>query len=211
MWFLPIYVIWPLGYLYLILKNNVQDSIAKNALSFTHSVGCTILSAIHIYTNYNYNFLQNSIYHISSSYFLWDTLQILFSGKVKKNFVYIYHHIVCLLMLYEFSMLNNLDIITNLFFVGELSNFFNYIVYHLIKVKSNKLKIFGFQILQLIWFGIFRVYYFSIVFIGYFTSIENRILAYMLGSIYLMGFVWGWGQLKNTLSDGKKLLKFKEN
>ena len=211
MWFLPIYVIWPLGYLYLILKNNVQDAVAKNALSFTHSVSCTILSASHIYTDYNYNFLQNFIYHISSSYFLWDTLQILFSGKIKRNLVYIYHHIVCLLMLYEFSMLNNLDIITNLFFVGELSNFFNYIVYHLIKVKSNKLKIFGFQILQLIWFGIFRVYYFSIVFIGYFTSIENRILAYMLGSIYLMGFVWGWGQFKNTLSDGKKLLKFKEN
>ena len=211
MWFLPLYAIGPLAYIYLLFITNLPSSVSKNIISFSHSITCTILTSSYIYSDYQYHFLQNLIYHISSSYFIWDTLQILFSGKIKKNFAYIYHHIVCILMLHEFNNLNNVDIITNLFFIGELSNFFNYIVYHLIKTGATKKKIFMFQIIQLLWFAIFRVYYFSSIFIAYFSDIHNRLLAYLLGSIYIMGFIWGWGQLKNTLSSGKKMLKFKGN
>lgn len=184
---------------------DIPYKINNNYLSFSHSVITSLLSYIYLQTSMESFFLRNLIVNFSSSYFVWDSLRIIIN-KEWKDWAFIYHHYICLLMLW--NLYNGLDVemIANLFFVGELSNFFNYVVYHMIQTEYSKYHISLVQIVQFSWFVIFRVYYFSTIFFEYYNNFTSRFLAFLLISIYIMGLLWGWGQLKKTVNGIKYLL-----
>ena len=100
----------------------------SNYISFFHALSCTIVS--YILKNTGSNISKKILLSISTSYFTWDTCNIIVQ-KQYKNIPYIYHHLVCLYMLYKLNSQNNQDdkLIIDIFFIGELSNLFNYIVY----------------------------------------------------------------------------------
>ena len=68
--------------------------------------------------------------------------------------------------------------------------------------KSNPLlKITIMRIIQLLWFSYFRVYCFTFFAYNEIANIQDRILAYLCLSIYFMGLIWGYGQLKGLIKD----------
>ena len=146
-------------------KNVQCDYINLNGLSFFHSVFTTILSKIYLHNLY-LDVLKNQIFYFSSSYFIWDTLQIILRKRWKQEWAYLYHHFVCLVMLSQFHYNIDVTLITTILFLGELSNFFNYVVYHMIKSENySENNILIASILQLIWFAYFRVYKFTGLFV----------------------------------------------
>ena len=136
------YLFWPVFF----LMNWVQEipkKINTNYLSFVHSVGATALSYYLISSDFNIhpNWIRidsELIFHFSISYFIWDSLQILYNTGWKQEWAYLLHHVICLIMLGKLYLGENVEQIINILFVGEASNFFNYIVYHMIKKKIVK-------------------------------------------------------------------------
>jgi len=110
--------------------------------------------------------------------------------------LYVYHHIVLLYALNSLKNNINSNEIINLLFIGEISNIFNYIVYHLIKKNINKNIIFKFRIIQVLWFLYFRGYILTYYIIKYYEIANSKILFNLLFSIYILGLVWGYHQLK---------------
>lgn len=214
-------ILWGIYFLINKVFLNTNDKINYNFLSFTHSIGATIISYSlnskeidsnsQLLKNTNINYLidpelvKNILFYFSASYFIWDTAQIIIKRNWG-NWVYIYHHSICLYMLYQLKHSINLYIIIDILHIGELSNFFNYIVYYLIKANYKNNIIIPFKIIQLLWFAYFRVYIMTGILLNYFPIFENRIFAYILSSIYFMGLLWGWGQFNILYKDIKTLL-----
>jgi hypothetical protein len=186
----------------LILNQNLSINIISNYISLSHALTCVLTNLLYIYYKYNSNIIKNIIFYVSTSYFSWDTLKMIIN-KEYNNTPYLYHHFVCFYMLYKFKKSNNKDkdslLISDIFLIGELSNIFNYLVYHIIHKKySNKL-IHKIKLIQFIWFFYFRVYYMSKMIYKNFYTIHDRFLAYNLFTVYLMGIFWGSNQLKSIL------------
>lgn len=180
--------------------NTHPTKVSRNIVSFTHSVTCSLISYLTLQTNLN----PMVLYYFSLSYFLWDNCLILYN---KLNEIpYIYHHIVCLTALMNLYYGINEQEITTIFYYGEISNIFNYIVYHLMKLNTtNKSKFLLFvKTIQVGWFSYFRVYVFSQMLYNYFYLLESKYLAYNLGIIYLMGLMWGYKQFQKLRYDFKR-------
>ena len=187
------YLLLPILYMY----PNKNKKIKNNYVSFTHALSCSVVSGTSIYFNYPIH-LQNILLRISTTYFTWDTFLMIFN-KEYNNIPFIYHHIVCFYMLYKLNHNEETELITNVFFIGELSNLFNYIVYHMIQTKQPKHLITKIKMIQLLWFGYFRVFYMSRMLYNHYSKIKDNILAFNLVSVYMMGFVWGYNQFKSIM------------
>ena len=174
------FLLWPMAFYYN-KKNQIEDKINNNYLSFFHCISTTCLSNVLILYNYDFNFLQNLIYYFSFSYFTNDTIKIIYDGRMKKDWAFIYHHLTCMYMLYNFSYSINITEITNLLFVGELSNVYNYIVYHMIKNNYSHKKVIGVKILQIIWFFYLRVYCLTYLTYYYYAQNSNKL---PMGELY---------------------------
>lgn len=194
------YLFWPI-YFYNNYLNDIPIKINLNYLSFTHSITCSGLSYILI--NYiNNTFFNKLLYYNSTSYFAFDIIQIIIRKKWN-DLAYIYHHSVCLYILNDYNNNINKELILNLLYIGELSNIFNYIVYDFIHKKYNLFIIYIFKIIQLLWFTYYRIYYFSYFILIYYSIYKNTFICYILLSIYLMGYIWGYGQIKKLYYDTK--------
>jgi len=188
--------IWIILFFFNSLKLKIDTNINRNYISFAHSVSVSIISYLNIYYSINY-----LLHYISWTYFIWDTLYILYNNIKNRNtkeFIYIYHHVVCLFALNEIDNVNSYEI-NQIFFYGELSNFFNYIVYHLIKTMSSEKNIIIFRIIQLLYFSYFRIYILTQLNFTYYPLIQNKFLKYNIFIIYLLGILCGNKQLKNLL------------
>ena len=187
--------------------NTHSTKVSRNIVSFSHSTICTLLAYITLQTSLN----PIVLYYFSLSYFLWDTCLIIYN-QLTDEIPYIYHHAVCLMALYNLNNGVNINEITTIFYYGEMSNVFNYIVYHLLKQNStnkNTSLLLSVKTMQVGWFSYFRVYVFTQLLYNYFTLIKSRFLVYNLGGIYLMGLMWGYKQSKKVYIDYKKLIKNK--
>ena len=118
---------------YIIKKIYLQNKINKNIVSFIHCLGCIILAYINLVDTNN-----KIIYYWSTSYFLWDTIKLLYNREFSSG-LYMYHHVLCIWALNELYYNRAVNIISYLFYFGEISNIFNFIVYHLIKINLLKL------------------------------------------------------------------------
>lgn len=191
-------MIWPCIYS---LFTNIEPKLRRNNVSFFHSVGSSLLTGISLYNNEQ---MLKPIILFSGTYFIWDTFYI-FYNKKWNEYLYIYHHFVVLYMLYELYI-THLNIYIDLLHIGEVSNYFNYIVYILINTEnkvyisnryctyvskykySNLIDIF--KGLQYLWYLYFRVYIYSqyILFASY--KITNQLLLLNLYTIYILGLIW---------------------
>lgn len=189
---------WPSFYLYNYKKKNIPDKINNNYLSFFHSIIITILSGYFFNNNLLEGSLKDLIYNFSSSYFIYDSTKILIQ-KRWNDIAYIYHHFVCVYMLSTFNNGIDVHLISKILYIGEMSNFFNYIVYYMIKLNYSKNNIKIMKTFQLLWFSYYRVYYFTSILITDFTKFNDRLLVWFMISIYIMGLLWGWGQVKSYI------------
>ena len=188
------YLLLPILY----ISSKQHKKLKNNYVSFTHALSCSIVSGSSIYLHYPTH-LQHILLQLSTTYFSWDTF-IMILNKEYNNVPFIYHHIVCFYMLYKLKHNEETELITNVFFIGELSNLFNYIVYHMIQTKQPKHIITKMKILQLLWFSYFRVFYMSRMLYNHFSNIKDNILAFNLVSVYMMGLLWGFKQLKSIIA-----------
>ena len=78
-----------------------------------------------------------------------------------------------------------------LFHIGELSNFFNYPIYHMIKKKYSVSTVNVLRVVQFIWFCYFRVYKLLLLGITYTFVFDSKLFVTLLWIIYLLGVVWG--------------------
>jgi hypothetical protein len=162
-----------------------DNKIKNNLFKLGHSSLITILSGIHIiYPNI---ITQNLIFLISECYFTIDTI-ILFKSDIIE-YPLVYHHVLAMILLYCFYIDYYGSLLIYLYFMGELSNIFLYITYHLIKTSSSEILIIGSNILQTFIYGYLRIYCFTDIFIKNYEIILYTPLCFFLG-IYLMGFVW---------------------
>lgn len=194
-----LYFVWPLIYLINIYQFNLPYYINRNYISFLHSISCTYLSYKNINNFNNFKYISHDL---SISYFIWDIIYIIYYNykfKRLKELPYIYHHLVCIFALNQLHYNNTFEL-TEIFFYGEISNFLNYIVYFLIKKKYKSSIFIYFKIIQIIWFSYFRFYIFSYILYNNFFIINNRLLAYNLLIIYLIGLFWGFNQINNFIN-----------
>ena len=174
--------------------NNLDYKILRNSISFFHSFSVSILTYLYL-LNYNVN-IKNMICIFSSSYFISDIFYIIASKNYKKEAIYIYHHIVLLLTLNYINLNEDVEKYIDLIFIGELSNFFTYIVYKLIKTNFNKIIINIFKFIQFIWFLYFRGYILTYRTINHYPLIKSIIMKNLLLSIYFLGIMWIISQFK---------------
>ena len=204
------YISWPIIFFINILYFTIPVKISLNALSFYHCLVTTILSKLYLH-NLESTYLHNTLVTFSSSYFIWDSMQIIIRKRWKEEWAYLYHHFVILFMLYQLNNKVDTYLLTNILFLGELSNVFNYIVYYMIKTKDSKKNILIISTIQMIWFIYFRVYKFTEYIIMNLSQFQknNYLLVAFLLTIYIMGFMWGIGQMKNLFTKTKEYIRIK--
>jgi len=168
--------------------------VRSNYISFSHSVISTFIGSR--YLSYKEPQMLSCLTLFSMSYFLWDMLFLIYNNKGRELYMYIYHHLVSIFILVLASREHPYEYI-HIFYIGELSNFFNYIVYHLIKKKVSFTITNIIKIVQLFWFSYYRVYILLLMGINYTYVFDNLYFILILWSIYFMGIFWALGQFKN--------------
>jgi len=115
----------------------------------------------------------------------------------KSELMYLYHHVVCILFLQEFPYIND----SNLYYIyciGEVSNFFTYVVYDFIKRDISKHIITKTKYVQVFWYIYFRVFCFTYHIFSKRDSYLKLNMYNQFGgfTIYLLGLVWTINQIK---------------
>jgi len=199
-----LYFFWPIHYCMNFFLTNDKD-INLNCIKMTHSIVSSGLS--YYYIQYPEDNIKNIVYHCSNSYFLWDTLQLLYERNTN-NLPYLYHHLIVLYMLHQlYSNINQL-MIANILCVGELSNISIYTTYHLIKENYPPIYINISKVIQILWYGYFRIYLLSLMMYDYFPLFENKIFACILSTIYFLGWIWWFNQINKLYNDIIPQLKY---
>lgn len=170
-----------------IFQQIVSKKRARNYVSFIHSLLC-------IYKVYNNQYINLPI--MSISYFSYDIMYILFNFS-KSEILYLFHHIICISFLLEFNKLNEYDLFFT-YSVGELSNFFTYIVYDMLKLDISKNIINNIKKIQIIWYTFFRAICFTYFIFSKYESYlllnwYNKIGGF---SLYCLGLVWTCNQAR---------------
>lgn len=200
---ITLYFLWPSIFIFNYYINNYSNKLNKNFIAFLHCCACIYFN--YLFSNYYLNdlFLKDFIYNLSTSYFFIDLLYLIFTNFLKE-LPYIYHHIICLVMLNQFNNNINKLLIPKLLYIGELSNLIFYIVYYMINTKQNKYIMNTVRIFQMLWFIYYRFYYFGWIIFTYGYDYKNKIVFSFLISLYLLGYIWGFGQFKLVY---KKIIK----
>jgi hypothetical protein len=161
----------------------INQKRSKNLVCFIHNISSIILSFLKI----NNVFDNDLLVYWSSSYFIWDINMILKSNQ--KSISYIYHHLITIWLLFSIHKFNFLLFV---FYLGEISNFWNYIVYDLYKINFDENKLLIIKKIQVLWLIYFRGILFSHYIYNYYgeSKQQNHYLTYNLIVIYLLGIIW---------------------
>ena len=166
--------------LYSYFEEFYGDKRGRNYVSFTHSV-------LFIESVYN----KKEVVELSVAYFIYDLLL----SNFKRDFVYVIHHIASLYLLYDFKN-NEAIYIIDLIYYGEVSNFFNYIVYDLIKQNSDTDVLKLMKHIQAVWYTTIRV---CLPYIAYdkLHIIHTYQSIYIMYLLYIMGLMWSVYMIKS--------------
>ena len=129
---------------------------------------------------------------VSTAYFLFDTIQTFKRGEIGLlQYAYIYHHLASIYLLTCDSREVPLD---QIFFWGELSNIFNYPLYHFIHEKSgdHKNKIAILQILQKMVYAGIRLPLCTKNMIKFVSTNDKPRHLLALFPVYIMGVIWSF-------------------
>lgn len=158
--------------------------IKNNLIKLSHSVIVSGLSSIYLYSPNI--LLENLIFFISSTYFIYDTRIILKCSII--DYPILYHHIITMILLFGFYIDYYRDSLIYLYTLAEISNIPMYITYHLIKTSPNINLILCSNIIQTIVYGFLRIYCFTYFLIKNTHLIFSPLI--LLFGIYLMGYFW---------------------
>jgi len=177
-----------IGYSY--LKFDYQNpeifKIQYNLFHMFHALLCIL-----------YYLIGNTIVNITGSFFLVDTLRLLYEyiyQYKREKLPFIIHHIVSLFALYLVSINYLSNEIQTVFYLLEMSNLSLYLNYHIIKTQryNNTLKIASLTF-QVFWYSYYRLFAFGKFIIDNSTKLQNNnILIILTGYIYLLGIFWSY-------------------
>ena len=186
------------------LPSNIPYCLAtkeKFITSINATLNCimTISVSLNLYLNEN-DINRKIVFYYGTSYYIWDLFRIVLQKDVK-NYFYIYHHYVTILIL-EYIYLNyESQILNQLFLIGEISNISYHSVANLLKFKNKnetivqqarKIQIFTHLLLRLI----IPIMYLKRVF-----NFENKIIMFNLYVMYFVGFLWMYKLVISYLKD----------
>ena len=160
---------------------------ARNYVSFYHSLLCVM----NIYLHPDAYYIITSI---SLGYFIYDTCYILLNCYQKEK-LYIYHHLVMIIFLKELQETHS-SLLLKILYIGELSNFFTYIVYDLIKKNATEDIILILKYIQFIWFVNFRIVYSSCLLFTNYEKLFTYYSCFPILSLYCIGYIWMFKQSK---------------
>lgn len=210
----------------LLPRDYIDDpKIVNNIVSGLHSTTLTGLSFLSLYRPAYFPIVTTqAVCCLSSGYFLYDTAVLLRKNPLE-NVGYLYHHFITLYILYQMchSPSTQSVLLLRLFHLGELSNFWNYVVYHKLKVKSrqkrllnsrstgspvpplwSRMKLIILKTVQVSWFTYYRIWLFSktlaLSFVQGRMETAFHDLPYFLQfnmlMLYGMGYMWLGGQIQ---------------
>tara|TARA_B100000963_G_scaffold168581_1_gene146461 strand:- start:30 stop:722 length:693 start_codon:yes stop_codon:yes gene_type:complete len=215
MYYLLPFAVWPILYLVSnnFLFNNDSIKLTRNLIGFVDASACCI-GAIGYYLYNNKASYEYSIL-FPISYYIWDTYLIIIKD-LKKEIMYVYHHVIALLMLNELFFAEQLfvDMVYPILVSAELCNIPLYISYYIIKTyplvgdAENKIKnirkIIYAKAIQIFVFVVIRVIYYSYLFFYTLEDIpRNKYFKGAICTIYVMGIFWLFNQTKGFLNDVK--------
>jgi len=179
------------------------------------NISRNLISGLHCYINLFLSFLYmigliniDGVISNSLGYFIYDSMWI-FYNKIKNDKFereFLIHHIISLYFLNETWKYKSTFYIF-LLFLGELSNIFNYPIYHMIHCERDIKAVFinrgridlignvdkmlkGLKVCQILNVVLVRGLIFTILIIFCNHLINNVLLYYSLIIIYLMGIYW---------------------
>ena len=158
-----------------------KPKLSRNLVSATHSfLTVALLTA-------RYGIKYELVVLNSASYFIWD---LIYMFRRRLEPLYVYHHLMVIwFLLSDVEHLKIIDVV----YYGELSNIFNYIVYHCIQQNIPNYYL---RVVQAFWFSYFRIWIgFQQIKKYYYYSLVNNCL---LG-IYFLAIFWSFKLFKNLL------------
>ncbi|MDC0142032.1 hypothetical protein OAI84_00360 [bacterium] len=162
------------------LNIKLKQKQSANIISGIHASCATFLSGI--------GDIQ-SLRGISTSYFIYDSLQMLYTTKIGiMEIAYLYHHLSAIYLLSKDSRQFP---IRQIFFWAELSNLPGYPLYYYL--HSNKLdpKVAFLKTMQKIMFVGIRIPIISQILISFYTKNKHNVKnIYPFIPSYLMGLIW---------------------
>jgi len=165
---------------------------ADNITSGIHATATTLALFEYFYDPTHKKF--NSIRSFSTAYFLYDIGQILSYAKFNiMQLSYLYHHLAAIYMLH--APLKHIIPVSEILFLGELSNLPTYPLYHYLHTKTpNKNKIAFLRLLQKFMYVGIRVPVMTQILIQFLQKpyTPTKKLAYPIFPIWLMGMVWSF-------------------
>ena len=178
-----------------ILNLFFNKKISRNIVAGTHALSCVLLNLIY-FTSNNYLISELS-FCISFGYFIFDLYYIILYEEI--NFLrgmFIYHHLSAIYLILNNHLVYNVN---KLFFLGELSNLPNYVIYHYLHDKNitpfKKEVLRVSKIVQKIFYTTIRVFLLSYLLIEMiynldFSDWETYKLSVIVLPIYFMGILW---------------------
>lgn len=168
---------------------------SRNFVAATHAFLVVLLNSIYFITD-NYSICQLS-YYISFGYFLFDLFYIiLFESLNFLRALFIYHHIAAIYLIINNHLIYNTP---QLFFLGELSNLPNYVIYYYLHQNNpselEKNILYYTRIIQKIFYGTIRVIINSFVLYEMFTILDFNNpeifrASFIVIPVYFMGIIW---------------------
>lgn len=192
--------IWQISFS--ILCKVFDNNISKNIVHFIHA----LIFVIYYYLNYNKYYLN----YLSFSFYFYDLIYILNQIITQKNSFnrhapFIIHHIIAIYGLYLSSLNIALNIILEIYYILEKSNFLLYIAYHVNKMNTkNNYLVYSIEFLQYLWYSYFRVICFSRFLFNKKEEIysHNMVVSYiLLASLYFMGVFWSYALFKKNIKN----------
>lgn len=178
---------------------STESKIIRNYISGFHSLTSSIWALSLYFSFVNSNNLLFVLY--STTYFTLDSLFIIYNSLKYKTLLeplYIFHHLVSIYYLNTILHLEShyyQNCYLLFYSIAEISNYPNYIIYHLLKTNY-KCDFYPIRLFQLLWFSSIRIIYFTyfIYYYSYMYYTQGYFFYSLLFSMYLLGIFWSINQ-----------------
>jgi hypothetical protein len=174
-----------------------RNKLARNICSAAHCYFICLSGLCYLLNFYS----LNHIITISTLYFVYDTLWILYNNPWQNRY-FIIHHGISLYLLREI-VLTQSKFLVFLLWISEISNVVNYPIYHLIQLNLlNQVK--TLKKIQIYLNASIRIFGYGLIGLLYRDLVENWVLRVGLYGIQLMSFIWFIGQYRGYLQEFNK-------
>lgn len=195
-------LLFPLIFCFYFYNDNSpnRNKLARNICSASHCYFICLSGLCFLINAYNLNHIMN----ISTLYFVYDTIWILFNQPWQNRY-FLIHHVISLYLLWEIVITQS-KFLVFLLWISEISNVVNYPIYHLLQLSNEKYnnEIKTLKKIQIYLNAVIRVFGYGLIGLLYRDLVENRVLQIGLYGIQIMSFIWFIGQYRGYLQEFNK-------